>query len=236
MRIAFCDDDPRLTELLADYTQAWAETRGAGVDLQSFNSSDEFLRLWTSSTMFDVIFLDIKMKPLSGLELARVIRSIDKNVSLVFITAYSEYALDGYDVDAAQYLLKPVSRDTFFDCMDKLVNRMATPQRKNILIEKNGTTIKIHLDEILYCEARSHVIDVHTTKGVVDYRSRFSDLDKSLSSEDGFIRIHRSFLVNLALVREMSKTEVLMENGDRLPVSRSYAREAYNEYIRFSVA
>lgn len=234
MRIAFCDDDSRLTDLLRSYAKAWASSTNTTLDCKDFNSSDEFLLSWTSPIMFDVIFLDIKMKPLSGLELARVIRSISSQVSIVFITAYSEYALDGYSVDATSYLLKPVSQEVFFECMDRLVNKLTLTGRKPFFFESGGTTIKLHYNEIIYFEARSHTIVVHTLTDKIKFRARISDLEQMLDHEDEFSRIHRSFIVNLTQIREMNKSEVLMENGDRLPVSRSYAREAHNEYIKYS--
>lgn len=232
MRIAFCDDDPRLTQLLSVYAQAWAESNKQTVSLQCFSTSEDFLLSWTSSSMFDVVFLDIKMEPLSGLELAQIIRSINSNVTIVFVSAYSEYAIEGYSVDAAHYLLKPVSRQTFFECMDKLVARVLPAQQKFFLIEKGGSTLKLLHDEIMYFEARSHSINVHSTKGIIDYRGRILDLEEKLTPAEGFIRTHRSFLVNLAHIRSMNKSEIQLKNEEILPVSRSYAREAYNAYIR----
>ncbi|MGI6105795.1 MAG: LytR/AlgR family response regulator transcription factor [Raoultibacter sp.] len=204
------------------------------IECVSFTSSEDFLLAWTSPSMFDVLFLDIKMSTLSGLELARIVRGISDNISIVFVTAYSEYAVDGYSVDASCYLLKPVSKDMFFDCMNKVICKIGRTQNKPFLIEKGGTTIKLYLEEIYYFEARSHFLVVYSSKGTVEYRARISELDQTLKPEDNFCRIHRSFLVNPAHVREMNRTEVLMENGDRLPVSRSYTREAYNEYIKYS--
>lgn len=234
MRIAFCDDDSRLTDLLRSHAKAWAASTNTNLECKTFNSSEDFLLSWTSPDMFDVIFLDIKMQSLSGLDLARIIRSINNQVSIVFITAYSEYALDGYSVDATSYLLKPVSQKVFSECMDRLVNKMTLVGRKPFFFESGGTTIKLHYNEIVYFEARSHTILVHTLTDTMKFRARISDLEKMLEHEDEFIRIHRSFLVNLTQIREMNKSEVLMENGDRLSVSRSYAREAHNEYIRYS--
>lgn len=232
MKLAFCDDDQNIVSVLRDYAESWANSTGIAVECKGFRNSEDFLLAWTSSSMFDAIFLDIKMERLSGIELAKVIRSISAEVSIVFITGYSEFALDGYSVDAASYLLKPVSRDAFHECMGRLTRRISHDQQKAFLVEKNGQTIKFRHSELLYFEVHSHMITVHTTRGVIDFRARMSDIEEDLTPEDGFVRIHRSFLVNIKQVRVMDKASVVMENGVRLSIGRSYSREAYNEYIR----
>lgn len=232
MKIAFCDDDENVAAILEGYAKSWANDTGRNVESHVFTNSGDFLLAWTSPSMFDVIFLDIKMEQLSGIDLAKVIRTVNTDVSIVFITGYSEFALDSYSVDASCYLLKPVSRESFYDCMDRLIRKGALEQKKTFLIEKNSQTIKFHHNELLYFEVHSHTITAHTTRGAVTFRSRMSDIEKSLDVDDGFVRIHRSFLVNIKQVRVMDKTSLIMENGDRLPIGRSYAREAYNEYIR----
>lgn len=234
MKLVFCDDDKAFLSLLQDYAESWAKSTNRTVDCFKYRSSEDFLLSWVTSTMYDVIFLDIKMEPLSGLELARVIRSINADVPIVFITGYSEFALDGYSVDASSYLLKPVTRETFHECMDRLTKRLVTDQQKSFLIQKDGRTIKLLHHELYYFEARSHLVAAHTAKGEIEFRTRMADIEDSLTNDDGFIKIHRSFLVNIKHVRIMNRKTVVMENGDELPISRSYSREAYNEYIRFN--
>ncbi len=232
MKVAFCDDDVALAALLQSYAEAWGLAANRTMECSTYRTSEEFLLAWTSSTKFDAIFLDIEMGTLSGLELARVIRSINNDVSIVFVTGHSEYALEGYSVDATHFLLKPVARETFFECLNKIEARMRLDMKSTFLIEKGGKTIKLHYDELLYFESLAHILKAHTTRGAIEYRAKISDIEQRLTQQDGFVRIHRSFLVNINHVRIIDKTELIMENDDRLPIGRSYAREVRNEYIK----
>jgi two-component system LytT family response regulator len=176
----------------------------------------------------DLIFLDINMPEISGLSFAK---SINKNIKIIFTTAYREYAVDGFDLQAVDYLLKPISFERLLQGVNKYLNENATVQpdvEEEIVSEKNESffvradrkMIKICFDEILFIESLADYIKIHLTDKTVVTRETISNIEAKLPQKD-FIRVHRSFIVSLQAIT--SFTNELVEIGKKqIPISRTY--------------
>lgn len=184
-----------------------------------------------NSEKIDLIFLDINMPGISGLSFAK---SINKNIKVIFTTAYREYAVDGFDLQAVDYLLKPISFERLVQAINKYRNEyisVATENIEEILHEKNAyffvrsdrKMIKINFDEITYIESLSDYLKIHINEKTIVTRETITSIEAKLPQAD-FIRIHRSYIISIAHVSAFTN-EYIEVNKMQLPISRSYKKE-----------
>ena len=184
---------------------------------------------WPETT-FDLAFLDIKMKNMSGLDLATHIRKTDKHMMIVFVTNHKQYSLRGYDVDALHYLIKPPPNTVLIPLLDK-ANTIWRSKKSEVLMVPNGEgRTKLMLDEIFFVSMFSHIAKIQTFSKEYEIRKTAEELATLLP--DYFIRCHRSYIVNLFKVDCVYKESLLLSNGDSLPISRNKSRETYEAFIK----
>ena len=175
----------------------------------------------------DLIFLDIHMPEISGLSFAK---SINKNIKVIFTTAYREYAIDGFDLQAVDYLLKPISFERLFQAVSKYRNEnlvlsnnqeeIQDTQREYLFVRSERKMIKIIFDEILYIESLSDYIKIHLQDQSIITRETISNIEAKLPPKE-FIRVHRSFIVSLPKISSYTHEDVEV-NGKEIPISRGY--------------
>lgn len=190
----------------------------------------------------DIVFFDIQMPQLSGMELAKMARKMDLNFKLIFTTAYSEFAVDSYKVQASDYLLKPFSQSDFDSCLNKLKTSMAVAvsessndeiewNKEYIFVKSNYQMRKIALKDILYFEGLKDYIQIFLKdeKHPILILTSFKKVIEKLSPQQ-FMRIHRSYIVNLNAVEKVEKSRIIF--GDRyLPVSESN-KDKFFEFLQ----
>ena len=145
MKIAICEDQIEQANLLTSQIQNWAKENKINISIDNFSSAEAFLFEWIDYNKYDIIFLDIEMSKVSGIELSNIIREKNKEIDIVFVSGFFKYALHGYKVGALQYLLKPVKESDLYLCLDRTLNRISTPQGDNkstIIIETTHENIK----------------------------------------------------------------------------------------------
>ena len=123
MRLAICDDEILQLELLKHHVAKWASDKGINTNIELFQSAEAFHFQWLENFSYDIILLDIQMPELSGMELAKLIREKDEHIEIIFVTAIADYIGQGYDVDAINYLIKPISEEKLRKCLNKVVNK-----------------------------------------------------------------------------------------------------------------
>jgi DNA-binding LytR/AlgR family response regulator len=215
--VAICDDDAAQTEYLSRLVWRWADDRNLAAPVSVYNSAEAFAFSWCQTKCFDILLLDIQMKGQNGLDLARQVRQTDKHLQIIFITAFPDYIAEGYDVDAVHYLTKPVKEPKVFETLDKAVARL-TKVCRTVLLPVNGETIRLAVDDILMIESFLHDQKITAVHDVYSVRSTITELEKQLGP--GFARCHRSYLVNLGHVKKITRTEVFLDNGNLVPLSR----------------
>lgn len=233
MRIAVCDDDSMMIVTLKAHIQAWAQRNKQQVAITSYESAESFLLNWTSPTMFNLLFLDIKMSSMSGMELAEVIRKVDSEMAIVFVTADRDSILQGYTVNALHYLIKPISEEDCSACLSKVKERLVRDDTSALVVQTDGRLMRIRYDDIMYFESISHYLHVHSTKEEVRYRKNIGEAEEELSGLKEFVRIHRSYLVNLRYVSSVEDNDVVLENNEKLRVSRTHWRDTYRAFVRY---
>lgn len=216
LSIAVCDDELLFCARLSEKIRCMMEQLGRTCVIRQFQSGTELLE---TIEQFDIIFLDILMADLNGMDTAKRIRERAYDKLLVFISSSPDYVWDSYEVEAFWYLVKPVSEKKLEQVLHRAVVKAEEGPQEYLIIQKERRPRKLFLKDICYFEIRGRVIELHGTEGVLPYYGQLGDLEKQLSGK-GFFRCHKSILVNLAYVDTYSYQEVVLENGERLPIAR----------------
>lgn len=233
MNIAICEDDEKAAEKLADLITDWANTRKIIVDIKCYSSAESFLMFWPDVS-FDLAFIDIQMKNITGIQLAGIIRETDKSMMLVFITSFTQYALKGYEVDALQYLIKPMSPTKLLPILDKAHTIWVNSHRKFLVVSNSTGQFRLPLNDIFYITMLAHNAEISTLDNKHIMRKSAKELMELLPP--CFIRCHRSYILNLYKVDCIYGDSVRLSNNEELPVSRSSIKQIkdafYNLHMR----
>lgn len=231
MKIAICDDEAIQVKFLSMLIQKWADKNKKSVLIKAFDNADAFQFSWVEDKSFDVLLLDIQMPGQNGMELAKAIRKNDDNLIIIFITGFSDYIDEGYDVSALHYLIKPVKEEKLFLCLDK-ANDMIKKDIKTILVECGGENFRILQDDIIYIEAFAHSVVISAVNKRYEINDSIGSLESRLDSKM-FFRPHRSFIVGLKYVQKICKNEMLLDSGEKIPVSRRRYQDANRAFIDY---
>lgn len=237
MKLAIIEDEQTHRELLSNYLQEWGTERSVSLCGRGFPNAESFLFVWEEERDFDVLFVDIQMKEMNGMEMARKIRQQDPDIAIVFTTGIADYMEEGYEVEALHYLLKPLSRKKLFQCMDKVLKRSS--REEFILIQAGEELQKLAVERVMYVEARGHgcVVEYVPRAGEIvqiEASESISELEKKLEKY-GFVKCHRSYLCRIGSIQRIDRTELVLDDGSRIPVSRrlySQVNRAFIQYFR----
>lgn len=217
IRIAVCDDEPSMCEYLKQTISAIMEQQQERCRVTCYTNA---VRLLCSPLDFDLIFLDIQMPNLDGIALAKKLRQKDFDGSLIFVTVLKECMLDAFEVEAMDYLCKPIDENRLECTLKRSLKRLQEKSKKQLFIRTMNwcRTVKIH--EICYCEVVNRKIFLHTTSGIIDYYGKIRDVE--IQTDPDLIRCHRSYLINPEYLSEYLNGQAILENGEQIPVSRKY--------------
>jgi len=229
LRIIKClvvDDEPVAREILENHL---AKIKAVNVVAGCKNALEAFH--FINAEKVDLIFLDINMPEISGLSFAK---SINRNIKIIFTTAYREYAVDGFDLQAVDYLLKPISFERLLQGINKyldensvaenVVSGEIVPEKSDfIFVRSDRKMIKICIPDILFIESLADYIKIYLSGSTVVTRETMSSIEAKLPQQD-FIRTHRSFIVSIAAIESFTN-EFIEINRKQIPISRSYKKE-----------
>ncbi len=221
MRIAVCEDEEAQRKLLHNCLMEWAGKNKVTLETVSFENGESFLFAWEDDWNYDLLIFDIEMGEINGMELAARIRKQNEEIPILFVTGYDRYMAQGYDVWAINYLLKPVQKEKLFGVLDRL--KVRVPEEKLMFRSEKGS-ISIKLSNIWYIEARAHRCILYTEDEEYVISSSIGDMERCLRSHGTFVQCHRSYLVNVQHICAVAKSELVLDDKRRLPVSRSISR------------
>lgn len=225
IRIAVIDDEKEIRE----YLVSLIKKAGNEIEVAAFASPKAFLE---TGKDFDVLFLDIEMQGMSGMELAQHIRnSPRKQPIIIFVTGYENYVFDAFDVGAFHYLLKPVNEEKAAQVLKRAVQSIQGKKEQVLHIRFGGVSKTISTADIYYMESFNHKIRIHTADQEIEYYARIGELEEMLKGT--FFRIHKGYLINLAYVDRYTKTEVVLTNGVRLLISKYKYDDFTKAYLKF---
>lgn len=229
LRVAICDDTPEFLISTKKQLEQWKDVPEKLV-IELFHDGDALLESHTS-TPFDIIILDVIMPLLNGIETAAEIRKLDKSVKIVFLSSSSDYAVDSYTVHANNYLLKPITQENLFRCMNELVAEIKDMAK---CITVNGTAavhrIKFHNIEYLEVQGKK-VLLVLADGSTIEAHNPFYYFQDKLQLEDGFFKCHRSYIINIYRITTYTQKEIRMQSGARIPIARSCHSEFETSYF-----
>lgn len=234
IKLAFCDDViSELNEMCILLDQYRVECNQE-IDYTVFQSPFELLAEIERGNRFDILFLDVLMPGETGIDAAAEIRKYDGNVKIIFLTSSSEYAVQSYTVGAYFYQLKPILHESFFRLLDSVIASCEKERTKSLILRcKNGIT-KVELRHLEYCEVIHRTLFIHLTSGtVLESIGSLDELSRQLTPYGGFVRPHRSYLVNLEYVKNLSYKAITMSCLTEIPIPRGKyheIKEAFFEY------
>lgn len=227
MNIAIVDDEKVIREQIKNMI----ENKFPGYQTDTFSTGKELLAIEKD---YDVIFLDIQMDGINGMDTARKLREQQKESLLIFITGMKEYVFEAFEVNAFHYLLKPVEEKKFEEVLKRAIREIEKQRKKgekHLFIKTRVKSITLNQSSILYIENRAKKVEIHTTEEVVEMYASMRDLEKQLS--DSFYRCHRGYLVNMAYITEYSNDNITLSNGEDIFLSKEKYKEFVKVYMRY---
>jgi len=233
MKIAVCEDEEVFSDQLVGYINEWAKEKSVFAETFTYISAARFLDEWDESEDYDILFLDIKMGKMSGMDLAKTIRKTNNDIPIVFTTAMKEYVFRGYSVSAIQYLIKPVKKEDIFSCLNKVlqINKI----RKHYIVNDIEKIIKIPTTDIIYVKMSSNNATMVTTeKKEYTFRKTISQILTELDDKL-FVKCHKSFIINIRHLESVSKNFAIMSNNETIPLSKDIAGQISDMFSKYNM-
>ena len=229
LHIAIVEDNEMDTGILLENLHQYELDNGCSFQTTCFPNGTGFLEKY--KPVYDIVMMDIEMPGMNGMDTARRLRELDPSVCLIFITNLAQYAISGYEVDAIDFILKPLQYFQFSTRLDKAIRTCGLWKERSVVVETQSSLVRLPLDEIYYVESEKHYLTFHAKRG--DYRSRgtIKSIEADLPQE-AFARCHASYLVNLEYVEQIDRKQVLV-HGKTLPVSRACQKSLMDAFTRF---
>ncbi|MEG1410157.1 MAG: LytTR family DNA-binding domain-containing protein [Terrisporobacter sp.] len=227
IKIVICEDEKEQQKLLKSYIDEIFGGLSVEYKLEVFNSGEELIGNYPKDS--DVLLLDIQMGEINGMDTARKIRKLDDKVEIIFITSLIEYALEGYEVRAYRYLIKPAKYD---DLKSNIINCIKDIEIKNkyILIKEEGNRIKLDINEITYIEVQKEDITIHTLDKIYKIKGTMNNIEKEINC-CRFFRCHKSYLVNLEHIKSIKQYVAILENSEEVPISRYRFKDTKDKFF-----
>ncbi len=231
MKIAVCDDDKKDIARLKKLIEAYDAYNNVGFSILEYESGSELLRDFSNGDYVDIIFLDINMDDIDGLSVAKKIREEMDDVPIVLVTAFMNYALEGYKVRASRFLIKDDLDKTFTECMDDICGEI---RRKSKVITFSCVEgeMRLKASDIILVETSGHKNLIKLKKMTYQIYKKLDDLEEMLKSY-GFLRTHNSYLVNMAHIRGINSYLLTLDDGRQLPVPKARYKQVRQEYALF---
>lgn len=231
-KIAICNDEVAESKYLTLLVTTWIkESDNLTVILSAFKSTEEFISVYEEDKDFDILLLNIEMDEINEIELSKRIHEKDSGLQIVFVTGLSDYKTQGYDTSALHHLKKPVRSEKLLEVLNQAVENLQKKERP-ILFHLEDQSIRLPEDSILFAEASGNLVVVHTIDNSFHVNSSMSEVKKLLG--DKFVRCHRSYIVNLTHVKEITKAGVVLANRESIPLARTSYSKVNQEFTTFS--
>lgn len=228
LKIAICDDEKIFYNDLNNLLNEYSKLRGEAIVTTYFSSGHDLLN---STMQFDIVFMDYQMNGLDGMETSRVLRTRDKNVTIIFLTSFPQIVFQSFEVNTFRFLLKPVKKKELFDAIDAYVQSINVDDF--LLLKTNNGTMKIRISDIIYVVAQSKHCIIRTVDDTFECLKYLKVVEGMLPS-DTFVRVHKSCVVNFNHIQNHDSESVYFENGERAVLGRKYLvdfKKAFHTYI-----
>ena len=235
IQIAFCDDDQTVLDQLSALLEKYRAQRCVQIQCTAFHSPLDLLAEIEKGTRYDILFLDVIMPAENGITAAKEIRQYDNVVKIIFLTSSAEFAVESYVVGAYFYQLKPIWQESFFRLLDSVIAECAKSGSMSLILRCKSGITRVELDKLEYCEVLGRALWLHLTDGtVLESGGGMDHLCEQLTEHDNFLRIHRSYLVNLDHIKSIVPKTITMDSLAELPVPRGKYAELKDLYLEYA--
>lgn len=225
-KIAVCDDSDADRQYISRLAGRWAAGSGHTVQVDSFVSAESFLFHYADERDYDILLLDIEMGSMDGVSMAKSLRQENETVQIVFITGYSDYIAEGYEVAALHYLMKPVNEEKLFSVLDRAVEKLRKDE-KTLTVDSGGATVRIPIRQIRWAGVFGNYVTIY---GKEEYTAKMTLGELAERLDERFYRVGRSAIVNLTQISRVTRTEIRLSDGTSIPLPRG-AYEGVNRAI-----
>lgn len=230
-RLAICEDESNIRSMLARFCNEILDECSVEHTITEFSSAETFeAAVQAEDCQFDVLLLDIELEEKTGMDLARELREEGNRISIIFITGYEKYLQEGYGVQPIHYLLKPVEKAALAKALNTDIK--LNYNTRTVVLRKGIKTTVLTLREVLYIESLNHIVTIHLVNSTFSFPQTLTEIMQVLPN-NVFCQIHKSYLVNMEHIVELSRSEAMLSNSARLPVGRKYYQEAQRKLIRY---
>jgi len=229
LKIAVCDDNLEFLSDVKETIRSW-KSGLQKVEVACFTDGDALISAHAIKS-FDIIFLDVIMPIINGIETAREIRANDKDVVIVFLTSSKECAIEAFSVKADDYLLKPLNALSLYTCLDESLTKIKNSS-KSMIIKCADSVHRVKLDEIEYVEAQNkHTVFALSNGTALEAIELMNSYDDKLLLDDGFFKCHRSYIVNIYHINSYTRKEIRTYSDRHIPISRNTYKQFEETYF-----
>lgn len=234
IKIAFCDDDMEVLHQMNELLDRYRVERNEDITYAAFQSPFELLTEIEKGIRPDILFLDVVMPGQNGMDVAKEIRQYDTNMKIIFLTSSPEFAVESYSVGAYFYQLKPIWEESFFRLMDAVLAECEKKKKNSLILRSKDGITRIDLQQLEYCEVLGRKLLFHLENGaVLESAGSLDDLAGQLMQYSNFFRPHRSFLVNMEYIQNISSRSIKMVNDAVIPIPHGKCSEIKNTYMEY---
>lgn len=235
IKIAFCDDDMEVLHQMNELLDRYRVERNEDITYAAFQSPFELLTEIEKGIRPDILFLDVVMPGQNGMDVAKGIRQYDTNMKIIFLTSSPEFAVESYSVGAYFYQLKPIWEESFFRLMDAVLAECEKKKKNSLILRSKDGITRIDLQQLEYCEVLRRKLLFHLGNGaVLESAGSLDDLAGQLMQYSNFFRPHRSFLVNMEYIQNISSRSIKMVNDAEIPIPHGKCSEIKNTYMEYA--
>ena len=235
IKIAFCDDDMEVLHQMNELLDRYRVERNEDITYAAFQSPFELLTEIEKGIRPDILFLDVVMPGQNGMDVAKEIRQYDTNMKIIFLTSSPEFAVESYSVGAYFYQLKPIWEESFFRLMDSVLSECEKKKKNSLILRSKDGITRIDLQQLEYCEVLGRKLLFHLENGaVLESAWSLDDLAGQLMQYSNFFRPHRSFLVNMEYIQNISSRSIKMVNDAEIPIPHGKCSEIKNTYMEYA--
>lgn len=235
IKIAFCDDDMEVLHQMNELLDRYQVERNEDITYAAFQSPFELLTEIEKGIRPDILFLDVVMPGQNGMDVAKEIRQYDTNMKIIFLTSSPEFAVESYSVGAYFYQLKPIWEESFFRLMDAVLAECEKKKKNSLILRSKDGITRIDLQQLEYCEVLGRKLLFHLENGaVLESAGSLDDLAGQLMQYSNFFRPHRSFLVNMEYIQNISSRSIKMVNDAEIPIPHGKCSEIKNTYMEYA--
>lgn len=233
IKVAICDDEPTARDELSELLNRYCTQHSLQMSIEVFEASLDLLDAMERGSQFDVLLLDILMPGFNGIETAAQIRRFNSYVKIIFLSSSSEFAVQSYTVNAFYYQLKPVQTEVLFQLLDSVLETCDREHSHNLIFHSKDGIVSVAAWKIEFCEVIHRTLFIHlTSKKIIECTGSLDNLEKQLSDFGFFMRVHRSYLVNLNHIRKITFRSVTMSDQKEIPIPRGKHTEIKNAFLK----